>query len=71
MTGRVIDGAEMILRDALFESWQADAEGIYPGNDPRGRADPNVTGWPRAYRRAVREAGGDVPRESPSTATTK
>ncbi|OWJ94477.1 protocatechuate 3,4-dioxygenase subunit alpha (plasmid) [Paracoccus yeei] len=47
ITGRVIDGAEMILRDALFESWQADAEGIYPANDPRGRADPNVTGWAR------------------------
>lgn len=47
ITGRVIDGADMILRDALFESWQADAEGIYPGNDPRGRADPNVTGWAR------------------------
>lgn len=47
LTGRVIDGAGMILRDALFESWQADADGIYPGNDPRGRADPNVTGWAR------------------------
>ena len=47
ITGRVIDGAEMILRDALFESWQADAEGIYLANDPRGRADPNVTGWAR------------------------
>ncbi|ARO15285.1 protocatechuate 3,4-dioxygenase, alpha subunit [Ketogulonicigenium robustum] len=47
ITGRVIDGAGMILRDALFESWQADAAGIYPGNDPRGPADPNVTGWAR------------------------
>lgn len=47
ITGRVIDGAGMILRDALFESWQADAAGIYPGNDPRGAADPNVTGWAR------------------------
>ena len=47
ITGRVIDGADMILRDALFESWQADAEGIYPANDSRGRADPNVTGWAR------------------------
>lgn len=47
ITGRVIDGADMILRDALFESWQADAAGIYPGNDPRGPADPNVTGWAR------------------------
>lgn len=47
ITGRVIDGAGMILRDALFESWQADAEGLYSGNDPRGTADPNVTGWAR------------------------
>lgn len=47
ITGRVIDGAGMILRDALFESWQADADGLYPANDPRGRADPNVTGWAR------------------------
>lgn len=47
ITGRVIDGADMILRDALFESWQADADGIYPGNDPRGSADPAVTGWAR------------------------
>lgn len=47
ITGRVIDGAGMVLRDALFESWQADAAGLYPGNDPRGQADPNVTGWAR------------------------
>ncbi|MDT1063976.1 protocatechuate 3,4-dioxygenase subunit alpha [Paracoccus sp. CPCC 101403] len=45
--GTVRDGAGMILRDALIESWQADAEGIYPGNDPRGGADPNVSGWAR------------------------
>ncbi|MFT4149308.1 MAG: protocatechuate 3,4-dioxygenase subunit alpha [Paracoccaceae bacterium] len=47
ITGRVIDGADMVLRDALFETWQADAQGIYPANDPRGAADPNVTGWAR------------------------
>lgn len=47
ITGRVIDGAGMVLRDALFETWQADAAGIYPVNDPRGAADPNVTGWAR------------------------
>ncbi len=47
ITGTVQDGAGMILRDALIESWQADANGIYPGNDPRGPADPNVTGWAR------------------------
>lgn len=47
ITGTVRDGAGMVLRDALLESWQADAEGIYPGNDPRGASDPNVTGWAR------------------------
>jgi protocatechuate 3,4-dioxygenase alpha subunit len=47
LTGRVLDGAGMVLRDALFETWQADAAGIYPGNDPRGTADPAVTGWAR------------------------
>lgn len=46
--GHVMDGAGMILRDALIETWQADAGGIYPApNDPRGPADPNVTGWAR------------------------
>jgi len=48
ITGRVIDGSGMILRDALLESWQADAAGLYPApNEPRGKADPNVTGWAR------------------------
>ncbi|MEH6776428.1 MAG: protocatechuate 3,4-dioxygenase subunit alpha [Cereibacter changlensis] len=47
IVGTVRDGAGMILRDALIESWQADAAGIYPGNDPRGAADPNVGGWAR------------------------
>jgi len=46
ITGTVRDGAGMVLRDVLLESWQADADGIYPG-DPRGPADPNVTGWAR------------------------
>lgn len=45
--GTVQDGAGMILRDALIESWQADAAGIYPANDPRGAADPNVIGFAR------------------------
>ena len=47
ITGRVIDGAGMVLRDAVIESWQADSRGIYPGGDPRGPADPKVTGWAR------------------------
>ncbi|MDE3026867.1 MAG: protocatechuate 3,4-dioxygenase subunit alpha [Paracoccaceae bacterium] len=48
ITGHVRDGAGMILRDALIESWQADAAGLYPSpNERRGKADPNVTGWAR------------------------
>ncbi len=47
LTGRVIDGQGMILRDAVIETWQADAAGIYPNNDPRGAADPAVSGWAR------------------------
>ncbi len=45
ISGRVIDGAGMILRDAMIESWQADAQGRYPGH--HADADPAVTGWAR------------------------
>ena len=47
ITGTLRDGGGMVLRDALIESWQADAAGLYPGHDPRGSADPAVTGWAR------------------------
>lgn len=48
ITGHVIDGAGMILRDALLESWQADAAGLYPSpHETRGTPDPNVIGWAR------------------------
>ncbi|MEM7684754.1 MAG: protocatechuate 3,4-dioxygenase subunit alpha [Pseudomonadota bacterium] len=47
VTGCVYDGVGAELRDVLIEIWQADADGIYPGNDPRGPADPNFTGWGR------------------------
>ncbi|PBC02860.1 protocatechuate 3,4-dioxygenase subunit alpha [Mesorhizobium sp. WSM3860] len=45
---RVLDGTGTPLRDALIETWQADAAGIY--NSPaelRGTADPNFLGWGR------------------------
>lgn len=48
ITGRVIDGDGVPLRDALVEIWQADAAGLY--NSPteiRGSADPNFSGWGR------------------------
>jgi protocatechuate 3,4-dioxygenase, alpha subunit len=48
ITGHVRDGAGMVMRDALMESWQADAAGLYNApNEVRGKADPNVTGWAR------------------------
>jgi protocatechuate 3,4-dioxygenase alpha subunit len=46
--GQVIDGAGMILRDAMLEFWQADAAGLYPSpQETRGAADPNFTGFGR------------------------
>ena len=47
VSGTVYDGTGTPLKDALVEIWQADADGIYPGNDPRGQGDPNFTGWGR------------------------
>lgn len=44
ITGSVFDGTGWALRDAMIESWQADASGRYPGQDG---ADPNVTGFCR------------------------
>lgn len=46
--GRIFDGADAPVRDALVEIWQADAAGLY--NSPaetRGTADPHFTGWGR------------------------
>lgn len=46
--GRVIDGGNKPLTDAVIEIWQADAAGLYNSpNEPRGEADPNFTGWGR------------------------
>ncbi len=42
--GQVFDGTGWAMRDAMLESWQADAGGRYPG-DPE--ADPSVTGFCR------------------------
>lgn len=48
VTGRVFDGSGNILKDALIEIWQADANGFYPGRgEHRGDADPAFTGWAR------------------------
>lgn len=46
--GRVLDGSGTPAKDAMIEIWQADADGIHPGNDARGlAADPNFAGWGR------------------------
>ena len=44
ITGQVFDGTGWALRDALLESWQADAAGLYPGQPG---ADPAVSGFCR------------------------
>ncbi len=44
ITGSVYDGTGWALRDAMMESWQADASGRYPGD---AGADPKVTGFCR------------------------
>ena len=48
VTGRILDGAGGLVKDAVIEIWQADSAGLY--NSPselRGTADPNFTGWGR------------------------
>lgn len=44
ISGTIVDGAGAVLRDAMFEVWQADANGKYPGEEG---ADPKVSGWAR------------------------
>jgi protocatechuate 3,4-dioxygenase alpha subunit len=44
ITGEVVDGTGWAFRDALLESWQADAGGKFAG---QSGADPKVTGFAR------------------------
>ncbi|MCR8722797.1 protocatechuate 3,4-dioxygenase subunit alpha [Frigidibacter sp. ROC022] len=44
ITGSVLDGTGMALRDAMIESWQPDAAGVFPGQPG---ADPEVNGFCR------------------------
>jgi protocatechuate 3,4-dioxygenase, alpha subunit len=44
ITGSVFDGTGWALRDAMMESWQADAAGRFPGQEG---ADPKVNGFCR------------------------
>lgn len=49
VTGRIFDGLDAPLRDALVEIWQADSDGLYNSpSETRGSADPNFTGWGRS-----------------------
>lgn len=43
ITGSIFDGTGTVLRDAMLESWQADAAGNYPGHG----ADPAMLGFCR------------------------
>lgn len=44
ITGTVVDGTGWVLRDAMFEVWQPDANGKFAGQEG---ADPKVSGWAR------------------------
>ncbi len=49
--GRVFDGIGTVLKDALIEIWQANADGRYahPADRQSGKAnDPNFRGWGRS-----------------------
>jgi protocatechuate 3,4-dioxygenase, alpha subunit len=50
ITGRVLDGTNVPVPDAMIELWQADSQGIYKSpNDPRyASADPKFSGFGRS-----------------------
>lgn len=49
ISGAVYDGGGAVLKDALVEIWQADAEGRYPGfGEGRGKADEKFYGFGRS-----------------------
>lgn len=53
VSGRILDGAGALVRDAVIEIWQADGAGLYNSpSEMRGTADPNFTGWGRCPTRA-------------------
>jgi protocatechuate 3,4-dioxygenase alpha subunit len=48
VTGCIRDGGGGLVRDALVELWQADAEGLHNSpEDRRGKADSGFLGWGR------------------------
>ena len=44
ITGSIYDGTGWAMRDAMLESWQCDAAGLFPGQEG---ADPKVNGFCR------------------------
>jgi protocatechuate 3,4-dioxygenase alpha subunit len=47
VTGRIIDGDNVPLKDALVEIWQADANGRYPKRSNDSASNDRIGGWGR------------------------
>ncbi|MEQ8968370.1 MAG: protocatechuate 3,4-dioxygenase subunit alpha [Azospirillaceae bacterium] len=49
VTGVILDGDGVPVRDAVIETWQADAAGLYasPADPRQGATAPDFTGWGR------------------------
>jgi protocatechuate 3,4-dioxygenase alpha subunit len=58
ISGRVTDGADQPLTDALVETWQADPDGRFDhADDPRGALAPATPGF-RGFGRCATDADG-------------
>src|SRR5215472_5736843 len=58
ISGRVTDGADQPLTDALVETWQADPDGRFDhAGDPRGAVAPATPGF-RGFGRSATDADG-------------
>jgi protocatechuate 3,4-dioxygenase, alpha subunit len=58
ITGRVFDGTGSPVPDALVETWQADPDGRFDHpDDPRGQAEPSVSGF-RGFGRCPTDEQG-------------
>jgi protocatechuate 3,4-dioxygenase alpha subunit len=55
ITGRVFDGADQVVPDALIETWQADPEGRFA--DQHGHGGPSALDGFRGFARYGEEAG--------------
>ena len=58
ISGRVTDGADQPLTDAMVETWQADPDGRFDhAGDPRGATGPRTPGF-RGFGRCATDADG-------------